>query len=115
MVERCPDKTEVEGPIPSTRTRLCRPFTIMNTNENSNIEVPWWREGVIIFTKVSAYIAFPIIIASYVGNYLDNKYNKNNLFFFSLITIAFISTIYLIWNEMRIYKKKMDKEEKNKK
>jgi uncharacterized membrane protein YfcA len=86
----------------------------MNKDENPNsINPPWWREGVIIFTKVSAYIAFPIIIASYIGNYLDNKYNKNNLFFYILIAISFISTIYLIWNEMRIYKKKIEKEETN--
>ncbi|MBK5215479.1 MAG: AtpZ/AtpI family protein [Candidatus Pacebacteria bacterium] len=83
----------------------------MKNEENKNsINPPWWRDGIIIFTKLSAYIAFPIIIASFVGNYLDNKYSKNNLFFFSLIAFAFILTIYLIWNEMRIYKKKIDKE-----
>ena len=26
MVERCPDKTEVEGPIPSTRTKCAAPY-----------------------------------------------------------------------------------------
>ena len=72
---------------------------------------PWWRDGVIIFAKVSRYIAFPIILASYIGKYLDQKYNTNNLIFFILIATAFLSTIYLIWREMKIYKKKIDKEE----
>jgi len=73
---------------------------------------PWWRDGVIVFTKVSAYIAVPVIIASYAGKYLDQKYNNpNNLIFFILVSIAFLSTIYLIWKEMKVYKKKMDKEE----
>ena len=87
----------------------------MNNEENKNNQAPWWRDGLIIFTKVSAYIAVPIIIALYLGKYLDEKYNTNNLMFFILVAIAFLSTIYLIWKEMKIYKKKMDQEEKNKK
>lgn len=81
----------------------------MENNKNNN--APWWRDGVIIFVKVSGYIAFPVIIASIVGNYFDNKYNTGNLIFLGLIVIAFLSTIYLIWNEMKIYKKKIEKEE----
>ena len=88
----------------------------MNNEEISkNIQTPWWRDGLIIFTKVSAYIAIPVIIASYVGKYLDQKYNTGNLIFLILVAIAFLSTIYLIWKEMKIYKKKMDKEEKKNK
>ena len=48
------------------------------------------------------------------GKYLDQKYNTNNLIFFILVAIAFLSTIYLIWKEMRVYKKKIEKEEENK-
>jgi len=82
----------------------------MDNKDKTKIEVPWWRDGIIIFTKVSAYIAIPIILGSYIGNILDQKYNTNNLYFYILISIAFISTIYLIWKEMKIYKKKMEKE-----
>ncbi len=110
MVERCPDKTEVEGPIPSTRTRLLGPFTIMKNDTKG----AWWKPGVIIFSKVSAYIAFPVIIASYIGKYLDEKYETTNLFFLSLIGISFICTIYLIWGEAKIYKRNLEKEEKEK-
>ena len=111
MVERCPDKTEVEGPIPSTRTRLFMPFLSIIDMENNIKNTPWWRDGLIIFTKVSAYIAVPVILASFIGKYLDRKYNTGNLLFLVLIGIAFLSTIYLIWKEMKIYKKKIEKEE----
>lgn len=84
----------------------------MNDKEKKNNIAPWWRDGLIIFTKVSAYIAIPVIIASYVGNYLDKKYNTNNLIFFILVAIAFLSTIYLIWKEMKIYKNKMEQEKR---
>lgn len=72
-------------------------------------EGPWWREGVMVFTKVSAYIAMPVILASFIGKYFDNKYNTGNLIFFIAISFAFISTIYLIWKEMKIYRRKIDK------
>ena len=79
---------------------------------NKNIQKPWWRDGVVVFTKVSAYIVVPIIIASYAGKYLDQKYNTNNFIFLGLIILAFAITIYMIWTEMKIYKKKLDLSEK---
>ena len=82
--------------------------------DNNKIEKPWWRDGVIIFAKVSAYIAGPIIVASLLGKYLDNKYNTGSILFFILIGIAFISTILMIWREMKVYKKNLDKETENK-
>lgn len=74
---------------------------------------PWWRDGVIVFVKVSGYIAFPVIISSFLGKYLDEKYNTGtNTLFLVCVGIGFISTIYLIWTELKIYKKKIDKENK---
>jgi uncharacterized membrane protein YfcA len=79
-----------------------------NDKEKTKIDAPWWRDGLIIFAKVSAYIAIPVIIASYIGKYLDQRYNTGNLLFLFLILIAFLTTIYMIWKEMKIYKKKID-------
>ena len=76
--------------------------------DNSKFEKPWWRDGMIIFVKVSSYIAVPIILASLLGNFLDKKYATGNLLFYIFITFAFFATIYLIWKEIKIYKKKMD-------
>jgi len=84
----------------------------MENGNKTNTEAPWWRDGVIIFTKVSAYIAVPVILASYIGQFLDNKYNTSNLYFYISIAVAFLTTLYLIWKEMKIYKKKMEKETK---
>ena len=80
----------------------------MENKEKINREAPWWRDGVLIFVKVSAYIAVPIILASFAGKYLDEKYNSGNLIFFCLIIIAFISTMYLIWREVKVYKNKIE-------
>jgi len=81
-------------------------------DNDKNVEKPWWREGVLLSAKVSAYIAFPVIITSYVGKYLDKKYNTSPYLFFISIAIGFASTIYLIWKEVKIYQRKIEKEEK---
>ena len=78
----------------------------MNPLQQNN--KPWWRDGVLVFGRVSAYISVPIIIASFLGKYLDEKYNTGNLLFLISVGIAFLITIYLIWMEMKIYKKKLD-------
>ncbi len=85
-------------------------FLFMDNNKKSN--VPWWREGVIVFIKVSGYIAFPVIIASFLGKYLDQKYNTGNSLFLVCVGIAFISTIFLLLRELRIYIKNINKENK---
>jgi uncharacterized membrane protein YfcA len=79
--------------------------------DDSKLEKPWWRDGVIIFIKISSYIAIPIITASFLGKFLDKKYDTDNLLFYILIAFAFLTTIYMIWKEMKIYKKKIEKQE----
>jgi len=76
--------------------------------ENKNTKEPWWKDGIIIFSKVSGYIIVPVILGSYIGKYLDQKYNTEPTLFLVSIGIAFISTIFLIWREMKVYKKKLD-------
>lgn len=82
----------------------------MNKN---NYKTPWWRDGLIIFTRVSSYIVVPVILGSIIGKYLDNKYNTGNLLFYISIGIAFISTIYLIGKEVKRYKRSLEKQEQN--
>jgi F0F1-type ATP synthase assembly protein I len=81
---------------------------------NNDGKKPWWRDGVIVFTKVSAYIAIPVIAASYIGKYLDKKYDTDPFIFLVLVAISFIFTIYLIWKEMKKFQKKIAIEEKKK-
>jgi hypothetical protein len=78
----------------------------MENYKNNNI--PWWRDGLIMFAKVSAYIAVPVILASFLGKYLDEKNNTGNLYFLVLVAISFLLTMFLIWKEMKNYKKKID-------
>ena len=68
-----------------------------------------------MFAKVSAYIAIPIIIALYLGKYLDNKYKTDPWIFLGLTFVAFIISLISIWINMKKYVKDLEEELKNKK
>jgi len=79
----------------------------MNNQDN---KIPWWQPGIIIFAKVSAFVAFPIIIALFLGEYLDKKFDTTPWIFLGLTFIAFMISLRLIWRGMKKY---LDKIEKN--
>ena len=74
MVERCPDKTEVEGSIPSIRTRHNLPLCM----ENEQKKESWYKsEYLRIFTRISAWIVGPVLVSVIVGKYLDRKWDSS--------------------------------------
>lgn len=60
-------------------------------NKNSkNKSNDWLRVGLVMFAETTGWIAFPVIGALFLGEWLDNKYDTGQLFFFSLTAGAFI-------------------------
>ncbi len=96
MVERCPDKTEVEGPIPSTLT--------MPEGEKKDSGI-WWHEPMLVFSKVSGWIVGPILLALFVGKYLDRKWGTEPWAFVATTGIAFLLSCYGIIREIQKYSK----------
>lgn len=82
--------------------------------DSTNNKIAWWKPGVIIFTKVSAAIAIPIILALIVGKYLDARYNTAPWIFLGLTGIAFIISLVVIWRSLSSYMKKLEIEESSK-
>ncbi|MEI6190839.1 MAG: AtpZ/AtpI family protein [bacterium] len=78
-------------------------------NNGQNNEL-WWKPAIIVFASVSAWIAVPIIVALYLGKYLDKKYASQPKFFLILIAVAFLITIFGI---IRILKKQIGKMKDN--
>ncbi len=99
MVERCPDKTEADGSIPST-------LTMAPEEKNSNKVQAWWKPGIEIFSQVSGWIAAPIILALITGKWLDTRYDTKPWIFLGLTGIAFLISCFGI---VRVVKKYMDK------
>lgn len=75
-------------------------------------ESPWWRPGVILFTRMSGWIAGPIIIAIFLGKYLDNKYNTHPRLFLLSVGVAFFISIFGISRDAIKAMKVIEKEEK---
>ena len=83
------------------------PFLYMDKTDKT----PWWKPGIVIFTKVSAAVAIPIILALFIGKYLDTKYGTSPWIFLGLTAIAFIISLISIWRSLTGYMKKLAKEE----
>ncbi|MFA6355383.1 MAG: AtpZ/AtpI family protein [Candidatus Paceibacterota bacterium] len=75
----------------------------------------WWKPAVMIFSNVSAWIAFPIILALILGKYLDKKYDSAPWFFIGLTILSFIVSITGIWKILKKYIKEIEEEANNKK
>jgi len=83
----------------------------MQQHEKSQV---WWKPGVTLFIKVSASIAIPIIIALFLGKYLDAKYGTTPWIFLGLTLIAFIISLIAIWKNLSRYMHTLEQEEKEK-
>ena len=58
-----------------------------------------------VFTRASAYIAFPIIIALYLGKYLDNRWSTSPYLVLASLVLAFTTSVTLIWRSLKTYMK----------
>ena len=80
-----------------------------------NSQAAWWQPAVMMFAKLSGWIAAPIVIALYLGKWLDKKYDNAPWLLLTCIGAAFfISIIGLVKETVREYKK-IDKLGENKK
>ncbi len=89
-------------------------FFINYMEKENEIIPPWWRDGLVNFAKVSASIAIPIIIALYLGKYLDNHFGTTPWIFLGLTALAFIISLISIYVSMAKYIKDLEEKEKNK-
>jgi F0F1-type ATP synthase assembly protein I len=79
-----------------------------------NKDKNWWKPGLTIFLKVSGSIAIPIVIALYVGKYLDTRFNTAPWIFLGLTAIAFIISLVSLWKNVTSYIQNVEKEEQEK-
>lgn len=76
---------------------------------------PWWQDSLYFFGTVSGWIAGPVVVALFVGKYLDKKFGTTPWLFLSTIAIAFLISVLGIWREIQKYMKRVDEESKKKK
>jgi F0F1-type ATP synthase assembly protein I len=89
-------------------------------SDTSKQQAPWWQPGLILFFKLSSWIAGPIIIAVFLGKYLDRRYGTEPWLFLATVGVSFIIstvaiTIQSIREMKRIEEEELKKKEGNKK
>jgi len=85
-------------------------------NNSSSSNPPWWQPGLLLFFRLSGYIAIPVIIAVFVGKWLDERYGTEPWLFLLSVGLAFIVSMFsLIREAMKEFKKleKMDSDKKD--
>jgi len=68
----------------------------MDTNNQ-----PWWRDSVITFTRLSAWIVGPVIAALIIGRWLDQKFDSGPWIFLGLTAMAFVVSMIILVRETR--------------
>lgn len=58
--------------------------------EKENKNIPWWQPGIGLFVKLSSWIAGPIIVAVFVGKYLDKRYGTEPWLFLATVGVSFV-------------------------
>lgn len=86
-----------------------------NDQKKTETNQAWWMPPVAMFARLSAWIAFPVLLGIYVGKKLDQKYNSDPWLFLASVGAAFIvSMVGLVINTNKEFKKIMNVEQRNK-
>lgn len=72
-----------------------------------------WAKGLNLAFRMSAWLIVPIVGASVIGNWLDEKYQSEPLLFLVSTGVAFIITCIGLTIEVRKHFKQIEKEDKN--
>lgn len=75
----------------------------------------WWQPGVTLALQISGWIVGPIILAIFIGKWLDDKYNTKPWLFLACVGTAFIISNIGIVRETLKTMKKIEKEKKSEK
>jgi len=77
-----------------------------NNSSKRAKQTAWWQPAIVMFLKLSGWIAGPIIIALYLGKWLEKKFGGEPWLFLACMAIAFaISLFGLIRNTAKGLKK----------
>lgn len=73
-----------------------------------------WREALLVFGRMSGWVATPILIALFLGRWMDKIYGRENFWFFIMIGAGFFFSIFGIYKEAKKYQDIIEKRDKQK-
>ena len=84
----------------------------MEDRDKKEVKTAWWQPAINMFVQITGWIAAPIIIALFLGRWLDEKYNTQPWLFLGTMLLAFIITSVGIARVSISYIKKIEQEVK---
>ena len=82
--------------------------------EGGNSKVPWWQPGLVLFAKLSGWIAVPVVIAVFLGTWLDKKFGTAPWLFLATVGASFLLSMFGIVRDSLQEMKRIEKEEEKK-
>lgn len=77
------------------------------TEKKSEVSpVAWWQPALVLFARLSVWIAGPVIVGSFLGKYLDKKFDTAPIMLISVVGFSFlISMVGLVKESAKEFKK----------
>ena len=80
---------------------------------NDTKEVPFWQPALLMFSRLSGWIIGPVVLAVFLGKWLDRRYDTEPWLFLATTGAAFIiSTVGLVRDALKEMGK-LDKSDKD--
>lgn len=67
-----------------------------------------WHEPLVVFGKVSGWVVAPVVIALFLGRFLDKKFDSEPIIFLGLTGFAFLVSCFGIYREAALYLKHIE-------
>jgi hypothetical protein len=82
--------------------------------DDKQSKAAWWSAPMQMFLRISGWIAMPLIISLFFGQWLDQKFSTAPWLLIACSGVAFVTSIYgIVSNARREFKKIEDENKKN--
>jgi F0F1-type ATP synthase assembly protein I len=76
------------------------------TDNPKNKNMAWWQPAMLMFLRLSVWIVAPVLLATLLGKYLDNRFDSEPLALLVCVGTAFVfSMVMIVMEAVREYKK----------
>jgi len=85
---------------------------ILEDKKEQNNKQAWWQPAMLMFAKLSGWIAAPVLIGVFFGKWLDRKYGTEPWLFLASAGVAFLISMVGLVIEAKKEMGKIEKESK---
>ncbi len=72
---------------------------MIEKDEFKSLKKVWYSDALSMFFRLSAWVVVPVVLASLLGNYLDDKYNTDPWILIVCVGLSFVFTMIVLVKE----------------